>query len=43
MIELNAPDIGVNYMPLRIKDITHNIMKSDWTTTLKLEEDEPKT
>ena len=43
LVNLTAKDIGVNNYALRIKDITHTLNKSSWTTTLKLEEDELKT
>tara|TARA_Y100000004_G_scaffold73969_1_gene83083 strand:+ start:1027 stop:2667 length:1641 start_codon:yes stop_codon:yes gene_type:complete len=43
LVNLTAQDIGVNSFPLRIKDITHSLGKSTWTTNINLEEDELKT
>ena len=43
LVNLTAQDIGINNYALRIKDITHQLTNSSWTTTLKLEEDELKT
>ena len=40
LVNLTAQDIGINNYALRIKDITHQLTNSSWTTTLKLEEDE---
>jgi len=42
LVNITAQDIGINSFPLRIKDITHTLNKTSWTTTLKLEEDELK-
>ena len=43
LVNLTAQDIGINNYALRIKDLTHRLTNSSWTTTLKLEEDELKT
>jgi|TARA_Y100000289_G_scaffold39132_1_gene38545 hypothetical protein len=43
LVNLTAKDIGINNYALRIKDLTHRLTNSSWTTTLKLEEDELKT
>jgi len=40
LVNLTAKDIGINNYALRIKDLTHILNNSSWTTTLKLEEDE---
>lgn len=40
LIELTSYVHGISTQPLRILDMTHNITKSGWTTTLNLEEDE---
>ncbi len=42
LVNLTAQDIGINNFALRVKDITQQLDKSSWTTTLKLEEDELK-
>jgi len=42
LILLTNLDAGINLMPLRVKDITHNIMGGGWTTIIKVEEDEEK-
>lgn len=43
LVNLTAQDIGINNYALRIKDVTHQLTNSSWTTILKLEEDELKT
>ena len=43
LVNLTAKDIGINNYALRIRDLTHRLTNSSWTTTLKLEEDELKT
>jgi hypothetical protein len=42
LVNLTAQDIGINNFPLRVKDITHQLDKASWNTTIKLEEDELK-
>jgi len=42
IISLTAKDIGLNNLPLRVKDLNHILSNTTWRTTLKLEEDEEK-
>jgi len=40
MIFLVSPEMGFNYLPLRLDDVTHNLSNGNWVTTLEVKEDE---
>lgn len=42
LLKITSREYGIQEELVRIQDVTHNIEKSAWTTTLDVEEDEPR-
>ena len=41
-VELTIQDVGINQALARVKDVSHNIQRTSWTTELNMEEDDTR-